>query len=103
MLNVTDQYCISPPTSKGGFSCHLGDLSKVSFMSRVMQVRKARHKASFLALQDSQKHSFLALGCGGCALTFAGIMFFCIWFSQLYMLLFNKQPLLWPKYPIMGL
>ena len=21
MLNVTDQYCISPPTSKGGFSC----------------------------------------------------------------------------------
>ena len=28
MLNVTDQYCISPPTSKGGFSCHPGDLSR---------------------------------------------------------------------------
>ena len=24
MLNVTDQYCISPATSKGGFSCHPG-------------------------------------------------------------------------------
>ena len=22
MMNVSDQYCISPPTSKGGFSCH---------------------------------------------------------------------------------
>ena len=31
-------------------------------------------------------HSFLALGCGGCALTFAGTMFLCIWFSQFYML-----------------
>ena len=28
MLNVTDQYCISPATSKGGFSCHPGDLSR---------------------------------------------------------------------------
>ena len=28
ILNVTDQYCISPPTSKGGFSCHSGDLSR---------------------------------------------------------------------------
>ena len=35
MLNVTDQYCISPATSKGGFSCHPGE-------------------ASFLALQDVQ-------------------------------------------------
>ena len=26
MLNVTDHYCISPATSKGGFSCHPGDL-----------------------------------------------------------------------------
>ena len=78
-------------------------ITKVSFMSRVMQVRKARHKASFLALQDSQKHSFLALGCGGCALTFAKIIFSCIWFSQLYMLSFNKRPLQRPKYPMMGL
>ena len=61
-------------------------VTKVSFMSRVIQVRKGRHKASFLALQDSQKHSFLALVCGGCALTFAEILFLCIWFSQLYML-----------------
>ena len=28
MLNVTDQYCISPATSKGGFSCHPGNLSR---------------------------------------------------------------------------
>ena len=28
MLNVTDQYCISPATSKGGFSCHPVDLSR---------------------------------------------------------------------------
>ena len=28
MLNVTDQYCISPATSKGGFSCHPGNLSQ---------------------------------------------------------------------------
>ena len=28
MLNVTDQYCISPPTNKVGFSCHSGDLSR---------------------------------------------------------------------------
>ena len=28
MLNVTDQYCISLPTSKGGFSCHPGELSR---------------------------------------------------------------------------
>ena len=28
MLNVTDQYCISSATSKGGFSCHPGDLSR---------------------------------------------------------------------------
>ena len=28
MLNVTDQYCISPATSKGGFSCHPGVLSR---------------------------------------------------------------------------
>ena len=28
MLNVTDQYCISPASSKGGFSCHPGDLSR---------------------------------------------------------------------------
>ena len=28
MLNVTDQYCISPATSKGGFSRHLVDLSR---------------------------------------------------------------------------
>ena len=28
MLNVTDQYCIAPPTSKGEFSCHPGDLSR---------------------------------------------------------------------------
>ena len=28
MLNVTDQYCISPATSKGGFLCHSGDLSR---------------------------------------------------------------------------
>ena len=28
-LNVTDQCCISPATSKGGFSCsHRGDLSR---------------------------------------------------------------------------
>ena len=26
MLNVTDQYCISPANSKEGFSCHPGDL-----------------------------------------------------------------------------
>ena len=28
MLDVTDQYCISPATSKGGFSCHPSDLSR---------------------------------------------------------------------------
>ena len=28
MVNVTDQYCISLATSKGGFSCHSGDLSR---------------------------------------------------------------------------
>ena len=28
MLNVTDQYCISPHTNKVGFSCHSGDLSR---------------------------------------------------------------------------
>ena len=29
MLNLTDQYsCISPAASKGGFSCHPGDLSR---------------------------------------------------------------------------
>ena len=28
MLDVTDQYCIFPATSKGGFSCHPGDLSR---------------------------------------------------------------------------
>ena len=28
MLNVTDHYCISPAISKGGFSCHPGDLSR---------------------------------------------------------------------------
>ena len=31
--------------------CH-----EVSFLSRVMQVTEARHKVSFLALQDRQKH-----------------------------------------------
>ena len=28
MLNVTDQYCIFPPISKGGVSGHPGDLSR---------------------------------------------------------------------------
>ena len=28
MLNVTDHSCISPATSKGGFSYHPGDLSR---------------------------------------------------------------------------
>ena len=28
MLNVSDQYCISPLTNKVGFSCHSGDLSR---------------------------------------------------------------------------
>ena len=28
MLNVTDQYCISPATSKGEFSFHPADLSR---------------------------------------------------------------------------
>ena len=54
MLNVTDQYCISSATNKGGFSCHPGDFfTKMSFMSRVTE---ARYRASFRALQDSQKH-----------------------------------------------
>ena len=70
--------------------CH----ENVIYVTAVMEVTKARHKASFLALQDSQKH--FTIGNGGCALTFAGIMFLCIWFSQLYMLYFNKRPLPWP-------
>ena len=57
MLNVTDQYCISPATSKGGFSCHPVDLSwKCHLCHGSCKVTEARHKASFLALQDSQKH-----------------------------------------------
>ena len=35
MLNVTDHYCISPATSKGGFSCHPGDLSRKCHLHNV--------------------------------------------------------------------
>ena len=52
----------------------------------VSQESEAQGLLPLIALQDSQKHSFLALVCGGCALTFAEILFLCIWFSQLYML-----------------
>ena len=56
MLNVTDHYCISPATSKGGFPvirviCHESFIYVTGHV-----VTEARHKASFLALQDSQKH-----------------------------------------------
>ena len=61
--------------------CHEGVIHVTGHVTQ-----ESEAQASFLALQDSQKHSFLARGCGACALAFAGIMFLCIWFSQLYML-----------------
>jgi len=55
MLNVIDQYCLSPATSKGGFSCHPSDLSRKCHLCH-RSCTEARHKASFLTLQDRQKH-----------------------------------------------
>ena len=43
-------------TQRGVFLSSGWFVTKVSFMSRFMWVTEARHKASFLALQDSQKH-----------------------------------------------
>ena len=41
MLNVTDQYCISPATSKAGFSCHSADLSRrCPLCARLCESRK---------------------------------------------------------------
>ena len=43
MLNVTDQYCISPATSKGGFYRHPVDLSrKFPVTSHVSQASEAQ-------------------------------------------------------------
>ena len=43
MLNVTDQYCISPATSKGGFSRHPVDLlRKFPVTGHVSQASEAQ-------------------------------------------------------------
>ena len=44
MLNVTDQYCISPATSIGGFSYHLGECheSVIYVMGHVSHGREAQ-------------------------------------------------------------
>ena len=58
MLNVTDQYCVSPAASKGGFSCHPGDLSRKFYLchgSCKSQKRGTRPPS----LQDSQKDEAL--------------------------------------------
>ena len=95
MLNVTDQYCISPATSKGGFSCHPGDLSRKchlchgSCKSRKRGTRPpSSHYKTVRNIFPSlpSRWLYFTLGNGGCALTFAGIMFLCTWFFQLYML-----------------
>ena len=67
-----DQYCISPATSKGGFSFHPGDLSRKCHLCH------GRHV--------SHESEHFTIGNGVCVLVFAGIMFLSIWFSQLYML-----------------
>ena len=52
MLNVTDHYCISPATSKGGFPV----IRVICHESVIYVTGQVSHKASFLASQDSQKH-----------------------------------------------
>ena len=92
MLNVSDQYCISPATSKGGFSCHPGDLSRKCHLchgSCKSRKRGTRPPSSHYKTVRNIFSLPLALFYprewrGGCALTFAEIMFLCIWFSQLY-------------------
>ena len=46
MLNVTDQYCISPATSKGGFSCHPGDLSRKCHLFHGLCRSKSRKRGT---------------------------------------------------------
>ena len=92
MINVTDQYCISPATSKGGFSCHSGDLSRKCNLchgsckswNRGTRPPSSRYKTVIL----SSRSLYFTLGNGGCSLTFAEIKFLCICFfaASLYML-----------------
>ena len=62
MLNVTDQYCISPATSKGGFSCHPGDLSQsVVYVTGHVEVIHGSEAPGLLPRLTRQSETFLPL------------------------------------------
>ena len=94
MLNVTYHYCISPATSKGGFPvtrviCHESVIYVTGHVSHRSEAqgllpRITRLRNIFPSLPS--RELYFTQGSGGCALTFAGIMFLCIGFSQRYML-----------------
>ena len=93
MQNMTDQYCISLATSKGGFSFHPGNFSRKCHLCHGSCKSRIKSEAQgLLPRVTRQSETFYPRECG-CALTFAGIMFLCIWISQLYMLNLNKRPL----------
>ena len=94
MLNVTDHYCISPATSKGGFPvirviCHESVIYVTGHVSHRSEAqgllpRITRQSETFFP-PFPPVSSFLPSGMA-CGLNFAGILFLCIWFSQLYIL-----------------
>ena len=58
MLNVTDQYCISPATSKGGFSFHPGDLSRKCHLCHGRHVSHESEAQGLLPLLIKQSETF---------------------------------------------
>ena len=61
MLNVTDQYCISPATSKGGFSCHPGDLSRKCHLCHGSSKSRKRDKNKLQDVQSKISHNGFVL------------------------------------------
>ena len=56
MLNVTDQYSISPATRKGAFSRHPGDCHESVIYVTGHVSHGSEAQGLLPALQDSQKH-----------------------------------------------
>ena len=60
MLNVTDQYCSSPATSKGGFSCHPGICHGSVIYVTGHVSRKSKTQGFFCLLEDKNRPFTLA-------------------------------------------
>ena len=58
MLNVTDQYCISPATSKGEFSFHPADLSRKCHLCHGRHVTHESEAQGLLPRVTRQSETF---------------------------------------------